>query len=92
MTFVASHVQKLGWNGRSVLDAQYWTELNFWSDNVRSLDGALMRTEGGVRYLTVRYLVSDASDVMVGAAEFVVGVENVKMHVQEPLNEDYLCV
>ena len=65
MTFVASHVQRLGWEGQAVLDTQSWIEFDFWSDNVRSLNGALMRTEGGVKDLDVRDFVSDASDVMV---------------------------
>ena len=90
MTFAASHVQKLGWNGQVVLDVQSRTELTFWNDNRLGLNGALMRNEVVVKDLDVRALVSDASDVLVGAAEFVAGVENVAVHVQEPLKEDDL--
>ena len=60
MTFVASQVQKLGWNGCAELDSQCQAELSFWNDNLRSLNGARIRTEGTVRDLNVRDLVSDA--------------------------------
>ena len=43
MTFVASQVQKLGWDGWAVLDTQCKVELSFWIENLRSINGAPMR-------------------------------------------------
>ena len=90
MTFIASQVQKLGWKGWAVLVAQCQTELSFWNDNLLSLNGALMRTEGTVKDLDVRDLVSDTGSMIVGVTEFRGGVEDVSMRMQEPLEEDDL--
>ena len=90
MTFVASQVQKLGWNGCAELDSQCQAELDFWNDNLRSLNGARIRTEGTVRDLDVRDLVSDAGGMLVGVTEFRGGVEDVSKRMQEPLTEDDL--
>ena len=49
-----------------------------------------MRTEGVVKDLDVRDLVSDAGSMLVGATEFRGGVEDVSMRLQEPLEEDDL--
>ena len=70
MSFIASQVQSLGWNGWAVLDAQSRTELSFWNDNLQSLNGALRRTEGVVKDLDVWDLVSDAGSMLVGATKF----------------------
>ena len=70
MTFIASQVQKLGWKGWALLYAQCRTELSFWNDNLQSLNGAPMRTEGTVRDLDVRDLVSDAGSMFVSVTEF----------------------
>ena len=64
MTFVASQVQKLGWKGHAELDGQCWIKLRFWNENLRSLNGTRMRTEGTVKDLDVRDLVSDAGSMM----------------------------
>ena len=90
MTFVAGQVQKLGWNGCAELDSQCQAELGFWNDNLRSLNGARIRTEGTVRDLDVRDLVSDAGGMLVGVTEFRGGVEDVSKRMQEPLTEDDL--
>ena len=90
MTFVASQVQNLGWNGSATLDTHSRIELSFWTENMLSLNGALMRNLGVTEGLDVRDLASDASNAMIGAAEFVGGVENVALRVQEPLQEDDL--
>ena len=39
MTLVAGQVQKVGWNGCTGLDSQCHAELDFWNDNLRSLNG-----------------------------------------------------
>ena len=65
-------------------------ELDFWNDNLRSLNGARMRVEGTVRDLDARDLVSDAGDMLVGVTEFKGGVEDVSKRMQEPLCEDDL--
>ena len=88
MTFIASQVQELGWKGWAVLDAQCRAELSFWNDNLRSLNGARMRSEGTVRDLDVRDLVSDAGSMMVGVTEFRGEVEDESKRMQEPLAED----
>ena len=88
MTFIASQVQRLGWKGWAVLDAQCRAELSFWNDNLRSLNGARMRSEGTVRDLDVRDLVSDAGSMLVGVTEFRGGVEDESKRMQEPLTED----
>ena len=49
-----------------------------------------MRTEGVVKDLDVRDLVSDAGSMLVGATEFRGGVVDVSMRLQEPLEEDDL--
>ena len=77
------------------MDALDWTvqchaELNFWNDNLRSLNGARMRVEGTVKHLDVRDLVSDAGGMLVGVTEFRGGVEDVSKRMQEPLSEDDL--
>ena len=90
MTFVASQVQSLGWKGWALLDAQFRTKLSFWNDNLQSLNGALMRTEGTVKDLDVRDLVCDAGSMLVGVTEFRGGVEDESKRVQEPLEEDDL--
>ena len=86
--FVASQVQNLGWNGCAELDSQCQAELGFWNDNLQNLNGALIRTEGTVRDLDMRDLVSDAGGMLVGVTEFRGGVEDVSMRMQEPLTED----
>ena len=90
MTFIASQVQELGWKVWAVLDAQCRAVLGFWNDNLRSLNGACMRTEGTVRDLDVRDLVSDAGSMLVGVTEFRGGVEDESKRMQEPLGEDDL--
>ena len=90
MTLVAGQVQKLGWNGCTGLDSQCQAELDFWNDNLCSLNGARMRVEGTVRDLDTRDLVSDAGDMLVGVTEFKGGVEDVSKRMQEPLSEDDL--
>ena len=70
-----------------MLDVQSWTELSFWNDNLQSLNGALMRTEGVVNDLDVRDLVSDADSILVDATEFRGAVEDVSMQLKEPLEE-----
>ena len=90
MTFVASQVQKLGWDGWAVLDTQCKVELSFWIENLRSINGAPMRVQGLVRNLSSRDLVSDAGSMLVGVTEFVDGVEDVSKRMQEPLSEDDL--
>ena len=90
MTFVASQVQKSGWESQAVLDAQCQAELDFWIGNLRSINGAPMRVQGMVRDLSSRDLVSDAGSMLVGVTEFVGGVEEVSKRMQEPLSEDDL--
>ena len=75
----------MGWNGCAELDSQCQAELGFWNDNLRNLNGARIRTEGTVRDLDVRDLVSDAGGMLVGVTEFR---EDVSMIMQEPLTED----
>ena len=36
MTFVASQVQSLGWEGQALQDVASRTELNFWTDNMKN--------------------------------------------------------
>ena len=86
----ASQVQKLGWNGCTGLDSQCHAELDFWNDNLRSLNGARIRVEGTVKDLDARDLVSDAGDMLVGVTEFKGGVEDVSKRMQQPLCEDDL--
>ena len=81
----ASQVQKLGWNGCTGLDSQCHAELDFWNDNLRSLNGARIRVEGTVKDLDARDLVSDAGDMLVGVTEFKGGVEDVSKRMQQPL-------
>ena len=86
-TLVAGQVQKVGWNGCTGLDGQCHAELDFWNDNLRSLNGARIRVEGLVKDLDARDLVSDAGDMLVGVTEFKDGVEDVSKRMQEPLCE-----
>ena len=90
MTLVAGQVQKLGWNGCTGLDSQCHTELDFWNDNLRSLNGARIRVEGTVKELDTKDLVSDAGDMLVGVTEFNGGVEDVSKRMQQPLLVDDL--
>ena len=90
MTFITSHVQRLDWKGWTVLDVQCQTELGFWNDNLRSLNGACMRAEGTVKDLDVTDLVSDAGSMLVSVTEFRGGVEDESKSMQEPLAEDDL--
>ena len=73
-----------------MLDAQCQAELSLWNDNLQSLNGACMRTEGMVKDLDVRDLVSDAGIMLVGVTEFRGGVEDKSKRMQEPLGEDDL--
>ena len=90
MTLVAGQVQELGWNGCTGLDSQCHTELDFWNDNLRSLNGARIRVEGTVKELVTKDLVSDAGDMLVGVTEFNGGVEDVSKRMQQPLLVDDL--
>ena len=90
MTLVAGQVQKLGWNGCTGLDSQCHAELDFWNDNLRSLNGARIRVEGLVKDLDAKDLVSDAGDMLVGVTEFKDGVEDVSKRMQQPLLVDDL--
>ena len=57
---------------------------------MRQLNGALMRSGGVVKALGMKDLFSDAGELLVGSTEFVNGVEQAELRLQEPLDSSDL--
>ena len=75
MIRIAEVTDSRGWSAKVRLGDRVVEELRFWKDNLSLVNGQIMRKQDKVMTLETREMYSDASEFMLGGAQFVAEAE-----------------
>ena len=90
MIRIAEVSEVQGWSAKVRLGDRVLEELRFWRDNLSSVNGQVMRKQDKVVTLETKEMFSDASEFMLGGAQFVSELEVPGTRYQACLSEEEL--
>ena len=68
---IARETELRGWGVKTILGSREVEELRFWEQEIRGLNGYIMRQKDKVEVVSTREMYSDASEFLLAGAEFV---------------------